>query len=668
MRLRRIPVLLAGAALISTSAAAQESAAIAPTLPKTAVIPVLTQHDKPSPFPLLPLWELGWAPAEMAYRRDKVHPTAGVLDSVANSTAPIKLGAGYTSAGSAKEVFGQTAIRTALATIQASVNYENAGQFADGNGDEVRSGYDRHTEQLALVLRPNADSTLRAMVLHDRIDDQMLPMPVTVNQNGVALPEGFGADPIKTERTLGLLAAETTKPITGLDKLKLELRYVGLERVANNFSLRQETAAANRNIAKPSRYEFGGNLSGEAALAADLAARMTVSTKRIWHDATRWGGPGVNNLSQITGFQYPGIEMWESAADVDLAWKPGAATDINLGVRYDYVTADATKADNLMRIGNYSGTARSLYQSYFGDVDTSGEDHLISLKLDGEHKMVGDRLSLTGSIGRIMRAADSQERYFALPSANNATAAGTATRQVGNPNLNPEVHYRAETGIALKGADWLDYGRKRPGGDNFLGSQSWRVSLSGYVDQVEDFISRDRAHGQSGVLLNDNAFIWRNVDARLAGTEAEAAINLTRNLSTKLALSYRWGENTSDGRALYGIDPLEANWLVDYQDSLSEIGSWNVGFKLRAVASQTRLDADASTGSGFDAANGGGFGLFDLYAGVQFLDTVGVRVGIDNVFDKTYAEHNPANTTDDPNPSAVNGPGRSFYARAIATF
>lgn len=666
MSLRRLTLLLAGTALASTGAAAQESAA--PVLPKTSVIPVLTQHDKPNPFPLLPLWELGWAPGEMAYRRDKLHPGAGALDSVASSAAPVKLGYGYGSAGSTKEAFGQATVTTALATLRAAANYENAGQYADGNGDEVRTGYDRHTEQMALVLRPNADSTLNAMILHDRIDDHMLPTPIAVTQGGVALSEGFGADPVKTERTLAQLAMETRRPLTALDKIGLQLRYVGLERVADNYSLRADTAAANRTIAKPSRHEIGATLTGEAPLADSVAARASLSTNRIWHDATRWGGPGVTNLNQITGYQYPGVEMWESAANLDLAWKPAAATNVTLGLRYDYVTADATKADNLMRIGNYSGTVRSLYQSYSGSAETSGEDHLISLKLDGEHKMAADRLSLTGSVGRIMRAADTQERYFALPSANNATAAGTSTRQVGNPTLSPEVHYRAEAGVALKGEDWLDYGRKRPGGDDFAGSQSWRLSLSGYVDQVEDFISRDRAHGQSGVLLSDNAFIWRNVDARLAGAEAEAAINLSRHLSTKLALYYRWGENTSDGRALYGIDPLEANWLVDWQDSLGEIGTWNMGFKVRAVAGQHRLDANAATGSGFDADNRGGFGLFDVYAGVQFLDSVGLRVGVDNVFDKTYAEHNPANATDDPNPVSVNGPGRSVYARAIATF
>ncbi len=405
------------------------------------------------------------------------------------------------------------------------------------------------------------------MVLRDRIDDHRLPLTANVVQGGVNIVEGFGADPVRTERTVALVSAERMKPLSGLDRLKLEIRYGGLERVADNFTFRPETASTNRNEARPSRHEIGGTLSGDVPLAEAVLARLSLSTNRIWHDGTRWGGPGTS-LTTISGYQYPGVEMWENAANLDLAWKPAAATKVNLGLRYDYVVADAAKLDQTMRVGAYSGTARSLYASYFGaGIADSRDDHLVSIKLDGEQALLNDRLALTGSLGRIMRAADTQERYFALPSAAGATASGTSSRQVGNSDLDPEQHYRAEAGVALKGDDWLDYGRKRPGGDDGVGSRSWRLSLNGHVDQVMDFISRDRAHGQSGVLLNDNAFIWRNVDARLAGADAEAAWNLSRHWSTRLLVNYRWGENTSDGRALYGIDPLEANWLVDYQDT-----------------------------------------------------------------------------------------------------
>ncbi|CAA7616216.1 TonB-dependent receptor [Magnetospirillum sp. SS-4] len=664
----RSAAILTAAIAFSSSASAQQAASAGPTLPAAAIVPELVQHAAPGPFPVLPMWDLGWAPTEMPYRRDKVHPGMGVLTSVMDSAAPVKLGTGYGNAGTAMEHFIQATVNHPLGMVRAIGNMDRARSFEDGNGDKVRTGYDRHTEQLMLAYRPSPDASLRMMLLHDQIDDHKLPLAASTIQGGVAVTEGYGADPVKTERTVGVVTAETRKPMSGIDRLKMEFRYSGLQRIANNFDLRPETAATSRNEARPARHEFGGSIQGESALRDDLLSRLTLSTKNVWHDAARFGGPNTS-LSTLSGFQFPGVKMWESSANLDLAWKPAAPTNVNLGLRYDYVTAQATKADTITTVSGFTSTSRTLYRLYNGaDTPVSRDDHLISVKLDGEHKMLGDSLSLTGSVGRIMRAADTRERYFALPAANNATAAGTSARQIGNPNLRPEVHYRAEAGAALKGEDWIDYGRKRPGGDDGLASRSWRISVSGYVDEIEDFISRDRAHGQPGILLNDNAFIWRNVDARMAGTDAELAVNLTRHWSTRLVVSYRWGENTLDSRALYGIDPLEGNWLVDYQDTLGEIGSWNAGFKLRAVASQTRVDADPKTGSGFDVASRGGFALLDLYGGVQLMDTVGLRIGVDNVLNKTYGEHRPLNATDDANPSAVNGPGRSFYARAVATF
>ncbi len=60
--------------------------------------------------------------------------------------------------------------------------------------------------------------------------------------------------------------------------------------------------------------------------------------------------------------------------------------------------------------------------------------------------------------------------------------------------------------------------------------------------------------------------------------------------------------------------------------------------------------------------------MVDLYAGIQVHDRVGLRLGIENLFDKTYAEHDPHIATDESNPTAVNAPGRTFYARAVAAF
>lgn len=633
------------AAVIASGAAAQTAAEL--KLPETQVIPLLTQHDKPGPFPILPLVDLGGAPGEMPYRTDKMRPDSGVLGPLMASPVTAGLAAG--GGGTVKEAFAQARLRTPTATVNAATVAETAGSYSDGNGDKVRFGYDRTTEQLGLTFRPLAGLSLKAGLVHDLIDDHVLPLSSTAVRNGVTVVNGYGADPVRTERTLATATVEKTAPVAGLEAARLELRYSGLKRRANSFKLRPSTTAANE--ARPNREVVGATLSADSRLADHVLARLSLSGQRVWHDSTRWGGGGVS-LDTISGYKYPGVEMWEAAVNTDVVWQPAPSSKLLFGLRYDYAAADATKLDETMRIGNYTGTPRALYDYYFGPgVDKGRDDHMVSAKVDGEQKLLADRLTLSGSVGRIMRAADTQERYFVLPSPTTATA----TRQVGNPDMAPEQHYRAELGVGLKSAAAAAAG-------------AWRLSAKGYVDHVVDFISRDRAHGQAGVLRNDNAFIWRNVDADLAGAEVELSFNLTDHWSSRVGGYWRWGENATDGRALYGIDPLEANWLVEYHDRLAEHGAWNAGAKLRAVARQGRLDDDPSAGSGFDPGGSGGFVLVDLFAGLQVRDTLGLRVGVDNLFDRAYAEHNPRTSTDEASPTAVYAPGRTLYARGVVSF
>lgn len=654
---------LASAAVASPTSAQSNTAG--PTLPAERLVPAFSQHDKPSPYPVLPMFWLGSAPGEMPYRQDHVRPEPGVLGPVLDSARPFRFGAGYSGAGDAKEMFAQGVRRTANHMVMGTVGVETAGGYDDGDGNRIRFGYDRHTEQLVFGYLP-AGRALKAVMVHDRIDDAVLPLAAPTVQNGVALIGGYGADPVKTERYVAKLSYEDKVTFAAADQVRVELGYVGLDRVANNFALRP-TPAPNRMKGTPSADILSGTASVDFR-AAGLAHRLGVDAKRTAQDGERLGGPGVNSLTTVTGRQYPGVRLLETGLFGETAHDLSADRHLTVGWRYDYVDASAGKADEAMRIGNFSGTPRDLYRLYSGSGETDAREHNLSARLKFEQEFLDDRARAFAAVGRIMRTADPTERYFALPSTAGASPVGTASRQVGNPGLDPEAHYRLDIGGGIDGPGWVEWGHKGPGEGRWLTSDAWRLAVTGHVDRVIDFISRDRAHGQAGVLQSDNAFIWRNVDALLAGLEVDVQWNLTRNWSTRLNLAYQWGENTSDGRPLYGINPLEANWIVDYHDMLGTEGTWHVGGKLRAVARQGRADNDPSRGSGYDPAETAGYAVLDLFAAAQLRDRIGVRVGIDNLLDKRYSDHNPHTSTDEPNPSPVSAPGRTFYLRTVANF
>ena len=60
--------------------------------------------------------------------------------------------------------------------------------------------------------------------------------------------------------------------------------------------------------------------------------------------------------------------------------------------------------------------------------------------------------------------------------------------------------------------------------------------------------------------------------------------------------------------------------------------------------------------------------MLDVYAGVQIYDRIGLRVGLENIFDTAYEEHVARDTLDSIQRQRINAPGRSVFVRGIVTF
>lgn len=150
-----------------------------PPLPAQALIPILRQHDKPEPYAIQPFFDLGWAPAEIPYRADKLHPGPGVLATVTGSPATVKAGAGYTGAGDGKEAFeGVEEFLRDRATLTGSVGRILRAAGATSPQPEPRPGTarpsrDRRRPQgrgLDRVRPPQAGHGRFAAVVANRAD------------------------------------------------------------------------------------------------------------------------------------------------------------------------------------------------------------------------------------------------------------------------------------------------------------------------------------------------------------------------------------------------------------------------------------------------------------------------------------------------------------------
>ena len=193
-------------------------------------------------------------------------------------------------------------------------------------------------------------------------------------------------------------------------------------------------------------------------------------------------------------------------------------------------------------------------------------------------------------------------------------------------------------------------------GANWKG-QNWQFWTSAYAGMVRDFILFDYASNPSKA---------RNIDARTAGFELGGSYKLAPAWTAQATVAYTWGSNRSDSTALPQMPPLEARLGLDYAQ-----GPWTAGALWRLVAAQHRYTQDQGNVVGRDMGASSGFGVLSLHASYRVQRQLKITVGVDNLLDKTYAEHLnlagnagfgfPANTR-------LNEPGRTLWLRADMQF
>jgi iron complex outermembrane receptor protein len=147
------------------------------------------------------------------------------------------------------------------------------------------------------------------------------------------------------------------------------------------------------------------------------------------------------------------------------------------------------------------------------------------------------------------------------------------------------------------------------------------------------------------------------------GIDLESGYQWNSNWNSRFTLAYVRANNEADDAPVAQIPPLEGTASLEYHDS-----KWMLGGEVRAVAKQTRVDDDAATGSGLDFGQTSGFTVVNLYGSYQISKQGELKFGIDNVFDKLYAEHLNKPNAFDPSPVQVNEPGRSLWAKLNMNF
>ena len=434
--------------------------------------------------------------------------------------------------------------------------------------------------------------------------------------DGEARYAGRGMDGSQFKRESLGLRFEKSNLGEVLDTVEAQVYYNYADHVMDNYSLRTPSGRGMMGmpmVSNVDRRTLGARLKAtwrwaDVQLISGLDAQTNEHRKR--------GGMGVD--------AHKG-QPWTKDADFH-----------NYGA-FSELTWYATGEDRLIAGARLDRASARDFRQTSATVGDTRADTLPSGFVRYEHDLAAIPATAYIGLGHAQRFPDYWELFSPKQGPNGAVNAFDA--------IKPEKTTQLDVGLQYK--------------DERL--EAW---ASGYVGQIRDYILFDYRTGMMGMSSTQA----QNIDARIMGGELGAAYALTDNWKADATLAYAWGKNSSDGKALPQMPPLESRLGLTYSRD-----AWSVGGLWRLVAAQNRIAQNQGNVVGKDYEKSGGFGVFSLNGAYKVNRNLKLSAGVDNLFDKTYAEHlnlagNAGFGYPAADPQPVNEPGRTFWTKVDFSF
>ncbi|MGL4317225.1 MAG: TonB-dependent copper receptor [Pseudomonas sp.] len=507
------------------------------------------------------------------------------------------------------------AVGSELGYLRFTGNQAQADDYQDGDGDTVPSRWKKWNGDIAVGWTPDADTLIEF---------------TAGKGDGEARYAGRGMDGAQFERESLGLRFEKSNLGGVLDKVEAQLYYNYADHVMDNFSLRDPDPSSMMPMPMASQVDrrtVGGRFAASFKWT-DVELVSGVDALRSEH---RWRNSDYDMMSDsyIDADQFAWDKdavMHSYGAFGELTWHTAERSRVVSGARLDRASAKdyrASEWSGMMQVANPT------------EGDTRA-DTLPSGFARYEHDLADSPTTLYAGIGHVQRFPD----YWELFSAGSGPAGAD----------------NAFDGIKPEKTTQLDFGLQYASDD----LQAW---ASGYVGQVRDYILFSYSTDMMGMSSSQAD----NIDARIMGGELGVAYDLDQHWKTDATLAYAWGKNSSDGEALPQMPPLETRLGLTYQRD-----AWSAGALWRVVAAQNRVDTGKGNVVGQDFGNSAGFGVFSLNGAYRFSEHFKLSAGVDNLFDKDYAEH--LNLAGDAgfgypaDPLAIDEPGRTLWTKLDMDF
>jgi len=255
---------------------------------------------------------------------------------------------------------------------------------------------------------------------------------------------------------------------------------------------------------------------------------------------------------------------------------------LDVGLRYD--STEITSANVKQQSNDYEELNGYMYATYNAD----------------------DNSQYFAGFGKSSRVPDAKELYW-IGSPMKMPDGSMKAISIGTPNLAATVNYEFDMGVEKQFED-----------------ATFKAKV--FYSQLDDFIAYNASKKMNK---------YENVDASIYGIEMSGTYIATESLYFDYGFAYQKGEKETalagqSGTNMPEIPPFKYNLAANYD--------WDESFTLRAEL------VGSDTWSDFDVENGeqelDGFAILNLKITKRFAQNFELTIGVDNVFDTTYAASN----------------------------
>ncbi len=499
-----------------------------------------------------------------------------------------------------------------------------ADDYKDGSGASVHSAYARWSANGAIGLTPSEGT---------RVELSM------AQSDGHAAYADRAMDGSKFARdNVGLKADWKNADHGLLDKVEVQLYRNYIDHVMDSYSLRAGGNPAGMMAAmNPDRTTEGGRVLGTLNFSDATQLKVGVDAQSNVHTGRMGAAPGLMGAYDLQ----PRVEdarFRNEGLFGELSHQLGDDARIVGGLRADRWNAKDSRATVTVGMGAVANPT----------ANQSRSDTLTSGFVRYERDVMGAAGTFYAGLGHAERFPDFWELFYKETA--TSLSAFAATR--------PEKNTQLDVGLTYREGDVSG-------------------SVSGFYNKISDYnLIESGCKNMMNVLAGLGttcaagqrvASMTRNVSATTWGGEASVAWQFAPQWKADGSLAYVHGTNDTDGTALSQMSPLEGRLGMSYDN-----GAWNVGGLLRMVAAQDRFDLYKGNIVGQDLGRTSGFGVLSLNGSYRMGKTALLSAGVDNLLDRTYAEHisrGGAMVAGFPAPTTrVNEMGRNFWVKASVRF